>query len=72
MLCTISYLYRYTKDFWVYYGINTELFQSGVELKGSNSLAIPWKFAAKLNVRERKFELDFPRSNKEIEVYSFR
>ncbi|XP_073332486.1 vitellogenin 3, phosvitinless [Pagrus major] len=56
----------YTKDFWVFYGINTELFQVGSELKTKMPLAIPWKFTAKINVREKKFELDFPSCKKEF------
>ncbi|XP_060934837.1 vitellogenin 3, phosvitinless [Limanda limanda] len=60
----------YTKDFWVFYGINTELFQCGSELKSKMPIAIPWKFSAKINVRERKFELDLPACKKDIEIVS--
>ncbi|XP_022601316.1 vitellogenin-like [Seriola dumerili] len=60
----------YTKDFWVFYGINTELFQCGSELKAKNPIAIPWKFSAKINVREKKFELDFHPCKKEFEILS--
>nr|XP_019936246.1 PREDICTED: vitellogenin-like [Paralichthys olivaceus] len=60
----------YTKDFWVFYGINTELFQCGSELKAKTPIGIPWKFSAKINVREKKFELDFPACKKEIEIVS--
>ncbi|CAJ1060716.1 vitellogenin 3%2C phosvitinless [Xyrichtys novacula] len=60
----------WTKDFWVYYGINTELFQCGTEFKSKIPLAIPWKFAAKINMREKKFELDFPVSKKEFALIS--
>uniref|UniRef100_A0A3B4WJG0 Vitellogenin 3, phosvitinless n=1 Tax=Seriola lalandi dorsalis TaxID=1841481 RepID=A0A3B4WJG0_SERLL len=60
----------YTKDFWVFYGINTELFQCGSELKAKNPIAIPWKFSAKINVREKKFELDFHPCKKEFEIVS--
>nr|AQV08209.1 vitellogenin C [Seriola lalandi] len=60
----------YTKDFWVFYGINTELFQYGSELKAKNPIAIPWKFSAKINVREKKFELDFHPCKKEFEIVS--
>lgn len=35
-------------------------------------LAVPWKFAAKINVREKKFELDFPPCKKEFELFSVR
>uniref|UniRef100_A0A8C3A5Q8 Vitellogenin 3, phosvitinless n=1 Tax=Cyclopterus lumpus TaxID=8103 RepID=A0A8C3A5Q8_CYCLU len=50
----------FTKDFWVYYGINTELFQCGSEFKAKTPLSIPWKFTVKINIAEKKFELDFP------------
>ncbi|XP_071388725.1 vitellogenin 3, phosvitinless [Centroberyx affinis] len=60
----------FTKDFWVFHGINTELFQCGVELKSKFPIAIPWKFTAKINIREKKFELDFPPCNKEFELAS--
>ncbi|XP_071344089.1 vitellogenin 3, phosvitinless [Trachinotus anak] len=60
----------YTKDFWVFYGINTELFQCGSELKAKNPIAVPWKFSAKINVREKKFELDFPPCKKEFDILS--
>ncbi|KAG7259865.1 hypothetical protein CRUP_005066 [Coryphaenoides rupestris] len=50
----------YTKDFWLFHGISTELFQCGTELKSKSSITLPWKFSAKVNIRERKFELDFP------------
>nr|AFA26671.1 vitellogenin C [Dicentrarchus labrax] len=60
----------FTKDLWVFYGINTDLFQCGSELKSKMPLAIPWKFSAKINVREKKFELDFLPCKKEFEVFS--
>ncbi|XP_042368565.1 vitellogenin 3, phosvitinless [Plectropomus leopardus] len=60
----------FTKDFWVYYGINTELFQCGSEFKSKMPIAIPWNFAAKINIRERKFELDIPSLKKETELLS--
>ncbi|KAM4740042.1 vitellogenin 3, phosvitinless [Anableps anableps] len=61
-----------TKDFWVFYGINTKLFQSGSELKIKNPYAFPWKLSAKINVPEKKFELDFPPSKEEIQLFSVR
>uniref|UniRef100_UPI0037E9A8CE vitellogenin 3, phosvitinless n=1 Tax=Semicossyphus pulcher TaxID=241346 RepID=UPI0037E9A8CE len=59
-----------TKDFWVFYGINTELFQCGTELKSKIPLAIPWNFSAKINIREKKFELDFTPCKKDFELFS--
>ncbi|XP_034562594.1 vitellogenin 3, phosvitinless [Notolabrus celidotus] len=60
----------WTKDFWVFYGINTEMFQCGTEFISKVPLAIPWNFAAKINMREKKFELDIPVCKKEIELFS--
>ncbi|XP_068447341.1 vitellogenin 3, phosvitinless [Clinocottus analis] len=60
----------FTKDFWVYYGINTELFQCGSEFKAKTPLAIPWNVTAKINVAEKKFKLDFPACKKEFAIYS--
>nr|XP_033476965.1 vitellogenin 3, phosvitinless [Epinephelus lanceolatus] len=60
----------FTKDFWVFYGINTELFQCGTELKSKSPIAIPWNFAVKINVREKKFQLDIPSCKKEFELFS--
>ncbi|XP_029285316.1 LOW QUALITY PROTEIN: vitellogenin 3, phosvitinless [Cottoperca gobio] len=60
----------FTKDFWVFYGINTELFQCGIEFKSKTPVAIPWKFAAKINVREKKLELDLAPCKKEFELIS--
>ncbi|XP_053723141.1 vitellogenin 3, phosvitinless [Synchiropus splendidus] len=62
----------FTKDFWVFYGINTELFQSGTEFKSKMPVAVPWKFAAKINFSQKKFELDLPPFKNEIEVFAVR
>lgn len=67
----ISFL-SYTKDFWVFYGINTEMFQCGCEFKSKTPFAIPWRFTAKINVPEKKFEFDFPPCKKELELFSMR
>uniref|UniRef100_A0A3Q2CDP0 Vitellogenin 3, phosvitinless n=1 Tax=Cyprinodon variegatus TaxID=28743 RepID=A0A3Q2CDP0_CYPVA len=61
-----------TKDYWVFYGVNTKLFQSGSELKIKTPIAVPWKLSTKINVPEKKFELDFPRSKEEIKLFSMR
>uniref|UniRef100_A0AAQ4P1C5 Vitellogenin 3, phosvitinless n=1 Tax=Gasterosteus aculeatus aculeatus TaxID=481459 RepID=A0AAQ4P1C5_GASAC len=60
----------YTKDFWLYYGINTELFQCGSEFKAKTPIAIPWKFSAKINIAKKKFELNFPPCKKEFNLLS--
>ncbi|XP_061636482.1 vitellogenin 3, phosvitinless [Phyllopteryx taeniolatus] len=57
-----------TKDIWLSYGINTELFQSGVEFKSKIPYSIPWKLSGKVNIREKKFELDIPLSKKEVDL----
>uniref|UniRef100_A0A8C6T397 Vitellogenin 3, phosvitinless n=1 Tax=Neogobius melanostomus TaxID=47308 RepID=A0A8C6T397_9GOBI len=62
----------YNKNLWLFYGINTDLFQSAVEVKTTSPLSIPVHVVAKINVPARKFELEIPRSNKEIELFSFR
>uniref|UniRef100_A0A8C6TNL6 Vitellogenin 3, phosvitinless n=1 Tax=Neogobius melanostomus TaxID=47308 RepID=A0A8C6TNL6_9GOBI len=59
-------------NLWLFYGINTDLFQSAVEVKTTSPLSIPVHVVAKINVPARKFELEIPRSNKEIELFSFR
>uniref|UniRef100_A0A3Q3FKW0 Vitellogenin 3, phosvitinless n=1 Tax=Kryptolebias marmoratus TaxID=37003 RepID=A0A3Q3FKW0_KRYMA len=61
-----------SKDYWVFYGINTDLFQCGFESKNKVPTAVPWKFTAKINVAEKKFELDFPLCKEEIELTSLR
>uniref|UniRef100_A0A672HI71 Vitellogenin 3, phosvitinless n=1 Tax=Salarias fasciatus TaxID=181472 RepID=A0A672HI71_SALFA len=62
----------FTKDLWIFYGINTELFQSGSEFKTKMPLSLPWDFSAKINIGQRKFEIDFPACKKEIEFFSVR
>ncbi|XP_068612952.1 vitellogenin-like [Brachionichthys hirsutus] len=62
--------FGYTKDFWLFYGINTELFQCGSEFKGKLSIAVPWNFHAKLNVKAKEFELDAHPCKKEIKLLS--
>ncbi|XP_077572922.1 vitellogenin 3, phosvitinless [Stigmatopora nigra] len=57
-----------TKDLWLSYGINTELFQSGVEFKSKIPYSVPWKLNTRVNIKERKFQLDFPLSKNEIEL----
>ncbi|XP_061831451.1 vitellogenin 3, phosvitinless [Nerophis lumbriciformis] len=59
-----------TKDLWLFYGVNTEFFQSGAQLKSKIPSAVPWKLSAKVNVRERRVALDIPLSKKEIELVS--
>ncbi|KAJ3598959.1 hypothetical protein NHX12_032922 [Muraenolepis orangiensis] len=62
----------FTKDFWLFHGINTELFQCGTELKSKSSMTLPWKFSAKVNLRDKKFELDFPSCKEPVELISLK
>uniref|UniRef100_A0AAQ6AMA4 Vitellogenin domain-containing protein n=1 Tax=Amphiprion ocellaris TaxID=80972 RepID=A0AAQ6AMA4_AMPOC len=62
----------FTKDFWMFYGINTEFFQSGSEFITKIPVSAPWKFTAKINAAQKKYEFDFPLCNKEIEFFSVR
>nr|AGO64303.1 vitellogenin C [Pomatoschistus minutus] len=61
----------YTKNLWLFYGINTDLFQSAVEIRSTNPVALPWNFVAKVNYRERKMELEISHSDREFELFSF-
>lgn len=47
-------------DYFIYYGINTELFQSGVQLSGMTTFSLPWKVGLKKNVKEKTYEVTFP------------
>ncbi|XP_030582856.1 vitellogenin 3, phosvitinless isoform X2 [Archocentrus centrarchus] len=62
----------FTKDFWIFCGINTELFQCGSELKSKAPVELPWKLSAKINIGKKKFELDVPACKKEIELFSIK
>uniref|UniRef100_A0A673CLL0 Vitellogenin 3, phosvitinless n=1 Tax=Sphaeramia orbicularis TaxID=375764 RepID=A0A673CLL0_9TELE len=62
----------YTKDLWLFYGINTKLFQSGAELKAKSPISFPWKFDATVNIKEKKYSLEFIPSSNEVEFFSFR
>ncbi|KAK0131503.1 Vitellogenin [Merluccius polli] len=58
----------FTKDFWLFHGINTELFQCGTEFKSKSPVTVPWRFSAKVNIRDKKFELDFPPCKEPVEL----
>lgn len=70
IIIIIFSFFSFTKDLWIFYGINTDLFQCGAEMKMKWPAAIPWKFTAKINVPLKKFELDFPPLKKELELFS--
>ncbi|XP_061680894.1 vitellogenin 3, phosvitinless [Syngnathoides biaculeatus] len=61
-----------TKDIWLSYGIYTELFQTGVEFKSKIPYSIPWKLSGKVNIREKKFQLDIPLSKEEVKLITVR
>lgn len=56
----------------MFYGINTELFQCGSEVKSNIAFSLPWKVATKINIKEKKFEFDFPLLKDKFEVLSIR
>lgn len=59
-----------TKDHFVFHGINTELFQCGTELKSKTPINMPWKFTLKMNIKQRKFEIDFDPVKKVSELFA--
>ncbi|XP_041912175.1 vitellogenin 3, phosvitinless [Alosa sapidissima] len=59
-----------TKDHFVFHGINTEFFQCGSELKSKTPINMPWKFTLKMNIKERKFEIDFNPPKKVTELFA--
>uniref|UniRef100_A0A3P9DJA8 Vitellogenin 3, phosvitinless n=1 Tax=Maylandia zebra TaxID=106582 RepID=A0A3P9DJA8_9CICH len=61
----------FTKDFWIFHGINTELFQCGSEMKSKAPVELPMKLSAKINVGKRVLELDIPACKNEFELISF-
>lgn len=68
----VLFFYRLSKDIWLYYGINTELFQVGSELRSKVVLSLPWNIAAGLNFRDMKFEIDLPSLKDDFEVVCIR
>lgn len=48
------------KQFWTFFGINTNLFQCAAELKTKTSILLPWDFRLRLDIDERKYSLEFP------------
>lgn len=66
------FFYRLIKDIWLYFGINTELFQVGNELRSKAVLSLPWNIDASLNFKDRKFEIDIPSLKEDFEVVCIR
>lgn len=59
-----------TKDNFVFHGINTELFQCGVELKSKIITNLPWAFDLKINVKEQKYEMNLTPKKTVTELFS--
>lgn len=68
----VLFFYRLIKDIWLYFGINTELFQVGSELRSKAVLSLPWNIDASLNFKDRKFEIDIPPLKEDFEVVCIR
>lgn len=72
LICLCLFFFSFTKDFWVFYGINTELFQYAAEFQAKVPVSIPWSFDAVINDKERKYEVDFPACTKDVDFFSVR
>ncbi|KAK7128051.1 hypothetical protein R3I93_020596 [Phoxinus phoxinus] len=59
-----------TKDNFVFHGINTDLFQCGVELKSKIITDLPWAFDLKINVKEQKYEMNLTPKKTVTELFS--
>ncbi|XP_035630502.1 vitellogenin 3, phosvitinless [Oncorhynchus keta] len=60
----------FSKDQFVFHGINTDIFQCGAELKSKTVVAMPWEFSMKMNVKQKTFEIDLPACQKETKLFS--
>lgn len=61
-----------TKDHFVFHGINTDLFQCGIELKSKAVSGLPWVIDLKVNIKERKYEMNLTPSKTATELISFK
>ncbi|KAI4904260.1 hypothetical protein NFI96_031791, partial [Prochilodus magdalenae] len=59
-----------TKDFFVFHGINTELFQCGAQLNSKTVLALPWKANLKKSASDKNYELNLTPCKKATELVS--
>ncbi|XP_058648511.1 vitellogenin 3, phosvitinless [Onychostoma macrolepis] len=59
-----------TKDHFVFHGINTDLFQCGVELKSKIISSLPWAFDLNINMEEHKYEMNLTPSKTVTELFS--
>lgn len=68
----VLFFYSLIKDIWLYFGINTDLFQVGNELRSKVVLSLPWNIDAPLNFKDSKFEIEFPSLKEDFEVVCIR
>ncbi|KAI5614684.1 vitellogenin 3, phosvitinless precursor, partial [Silurus asotus] len=59
-------------DYLFFHGINTDLFQAGVQLNGKTTASLPWNAGLKKNVKERNYEITFPPCNKTTEFFQLK
>ncbi|XP_053491065.1 vitellogenin 3, phosvitinless [Ictalurus furcatus] len=59
-------------DYFVFHGINTDLFQSGVQLNGKTTVSLPWKAGLKKNVKEKNYEVTFPPCKNHTEFFTIK
>ncbi|XP_053094184.1 vitellogenin 3, phosvitinless [Pangasianodon hypophthalmus] len=59
-------------DYFVFHGINTDLFQSGVQLNGKTTMSLPWKAGWKKNIKEKNYEITFPPCKKPTEFFKIK
>ncbi|XP_073681839.1 vitellogenin-like [Garra rufa] len=59
-----------TKDHFVFHGINTDLFQCGVELKSKMAIALSWAFDLRINMKEQKYEMNLTPTKTVTELFS--
>nr|BAM22590.1 phosvitinless vitellogenin [Salvelinus leucomaenis] len=60
----------FSKDQFVFHGINTDMFQCGVELKSKTVVAMPWEISMKVNIKQNTFEIDLPTCKEETKLFS--
>ncbi|KAL2090106.1 hypothetical protein ACEWY4_014794 [Coilia grayii] len=58
-----------TKNHFVFHGVNTEFFQCGTQLKSKTPINMPWKLTLKMNVKQRKFEIDINPCKKATKLF---
>lgn len=64
--------FRVAMDYFVFHGINTDLFQSGVQLNGKTTVSLPWKAGLKKNVKEKNYEVTFPPCKNHTEFFTIK